>query len=197
MIPEWSSSPIFSQFLPPRNEGQADPLLAKDFGPVALQDPSEGVRVKVWTARLEEGVLWIGADDVSETILFTRSVDVDPVNKIDLTFNQNGDPFIAFEQSGQIYIYWHDPLEGDNTFRHIAPGEDPFCHLDERRPEFSGISDIILVYKSGGVLYWAEQRDRFTVSREPPQPSSTEFRISGLGMQTNNRMGISVRVPEE
>lgn len=137
------------------------------IGGVALNNPFEGLDVRVWRAWLDKdtGDVWLGSQEdpvIPDVLMFTQPGTTD----ISLSFDQNMNPTISFLQSGVAKIWWFDTFVGAMAFTSIGPGNGvPKCTLDDRRLSMSGTSDIILGYTRGGSLYFRQQRDRFLIER--------------------------------
>lgn len=138
-------------------------LIDYEMGGIALQDPSQGLRFKLWTVRYNQstGDVLLSAPAVPESVAFNRP----NVTELSLSFDQNMNPFIAFVQAGAARFWWYDPIVSGQVFEEslIASGITPRCTLDDKRPTQTGNSDIILAYVRAGSLYFRQQRDRYTV----------------------------------
>lgn len=187
MLPSdsWSSQPVVEDFIAPRGETQADPLRAFDNGPLGIGNTIIGLLAARWVA-------WVDGNEVrlsktngnDEQVLFSEA----GITKIDLTFNQNGQPFIAFSVGENIKTWGFDSLVGDYAVNAITTGAQPFCHLDDRRKSQSGSSDIILLYERDGSIYYRQQRDRFLDEYPTPHTNVGPVTIEAFGMGTNNRL---------
>lgn len=149
------------------NPWSNDPKVSHHFGPVRIQDPSEGLLVKLWTLRVEGGSAILSAQGAEPTVEFTRRESIDNVS---LSFDQNGRPCICFEEAGSgPYLYWFDPVPNEPTFMPIPGGAStPRITLDDARAFNVGGSDVILAYVREGLLRYRRQRDRFAVEVTPP-----------------------------
>jgi hypothetical protein len=190
MIPEerLSTRPVPAAFYPPDDTDPPGALWDMEMGGVALNDPSEGLRVKVWTLRADgkTGAIYLSAADVGETLLFSAS----GVQEISLAFDQNMRPFVAFVQKGKAKFRWYDTLLGENVITDLDPlDRTPRCCMDDKRPyqTASGANDIILAYVRGTSLYYRQQRERYETERlltdTIPAP-----RLIKVGMAVNNRL---------
>lgn len=191
MIPgeRFSTDPVRGQLL---NPWSRDRKISYHWGPVQVQDPSQGLLVKVWTLRAEGAEAVLSAPGSPTVTVFTRSVDIDNVN---LAFDQNGRPCVCFEEegSGDSYLYWFDPVPNEPTFMAI-PGDasSPRITLDDARVFNGANSDVILGYVRDGLVRYRQQRDRFTVEYTPPiGPGGSPASASGLrhiSMNSNLRL---------
>lgn len=166
MLPQehLSSSPVRGSWINPYT-GQLG--VSQHWGPIALQDPSQGMLVRLWTARADGAHVLIAAEGVTETELFTHSA---AVKTLSLTFNQNGDAnLIVIDADGATWLRWYDPaLPGMTTTALPADHTHPRLTFDDARQFNVGASDVILSYVRDGVLRYRLQRERFTVEHTPP-----------------------------
>lgn len=141
--------------------------VSRHWGPVALNDASQGLRVRLWQARAEGANLLIGAPGVPEFVWYTHD---HPVLEISLAFNQNGDPHVAFvDTEGAPYLRWYDPIEEDEVTTALAAGTvNPRVTYDDSRPFNIANSDVVLGYVRDGLLRYRLQRDRFEDEYTPP-----------------------------
>ena len=101
MLPnnQWASQAVVDGIIAPRDKAKVNPTTSSDNGPIALNNPSRGLMAKIWTASYNSITGAIKLQD--GTSLFT---DVN-LKELSLTFNQNGDPFIAFRSGTRIKIW--------------------------------------------------------------------------------------------
>jgi hypothetical protein len=161
MIPlqRLSSVPVPAEFLEP-DDLETSSLVDYEFGGVALNDASQGLRVRTWRLRLVGNDIRINADNVPEVTLFTRN----GITELSLAFDQNMRPYVAFVQNGQAILRWYDTLAQQQVFLDLDPATvTPRLCLDDKRPLQVGGSDVILAYVLNGNLYFRAQRDRFEV----------------------------------
>lgn len=165
MFPQpWlSSSPVRGQLLNPWSRQETVSL---HWGPVAVQDPSEGLLVRLWTARAMGGDILLSAPGVAETLAYTHTNDI---LELSLAWNQNGDPHFAFvDTNGDAYLRWYDPtLPGMTTTLLESDVVNPRIAFDDVRQFNIGNSDVVLAYIRAGLLRYRLQRDRFTVEYTP------------------------------
>lgn len=162
MIPQnvLSTTTIYGQLL--LEDPQPHRNVSREWGGVALQDPSQGTMVKVWTCTVIGDNIVVYADDVPETVLFTAP----GTTEASLAFDQNMRPFVAFVQAGQAKYYWYDSLIEDTVITNLPTGStSPRATLDDHRQLELNTSDIIMVYIRDGNLYFRMQRDRYLVER--------------------------------
>lgn len=160
MIPggHLSTRPIAGRIIHPAS---GDPAVSHHFGPVALNDPSQGLFVQMWTGRAVENEIRLSAPNHPESVLLSRGANV---TEASIAFDQNGQPYAAFvESSGDAFLYWYDTQEEQLKVTPIAGAVNPRITLDDARAPMNDINDIILAYVRDGLLRYRQQRDRFGV----------------------------------
>lgn len=163
MIPEGrlSSTPVPAPFVD--SFETSSPLVAIEYGGIALNDAKEGIRVKPWTLRYDKssGDLLLSADGVATVALFNRP----DITEVSFAFDRNMQPFVAFVQSGQAKLWFYDDQVPGFIFweTELGSAKNPRCTHDDKRITQSGVSDIVLAYVRNGQLYYRQQRDRYAV----------------------------------
>lgn len=166
-------------------------LIDYELGGIALNDPTQGLRVQTWTAVYDSGTsdLTLSAPSAGSTVLWNRP----GITEISLAFDQNMNPFVAYVQSGQAKYYWWDTnLPGFTTTNLPVGSVTPRCCLDDKRETQTAASDTILAYVLGTALYMRRQRDRFTIDYLQVDPFQDEFgnpgKLRKVGMNHVNRL---------
>src|SRR5690606_21444417 len=141
-----------------------DKLQDWELAGVALNDPSQGLMVKVWhlqatkRAGSDDVDVIVSAPGVAPTLLFTAP----GITEVALAFDQNMNPFVAYHQGSDAKIYWYDPTIPGMTHTTLPSGIRTMrCTMDERRSAFVADSDIVLSYIRAGNLCVRYQRDRY------------------------------------
>lgn len=134
-------------------------------GPIALQDPSQGLMYQRWVARLIGENVLLSARNTPEFVLFTAP-DMD---EFSFTFDQNARQVVAYVQAGVAKLYWFDSAEGGYvTTTFGANYLNPRVTLDDKRflaTRGYQTNDVIFAYIRNKNLYYRQQRDRFTIER--------------------------------
>lgn len=140
---------------------------SRHWGPVAVQDPSQGLLVRLWQARAVGTEILLSAPGVAEVVGYTHTHEI---MEVSLAFNQNGDPYYSFvDELGDAYLRWYNgSLPGMVTTLLAAGTINPRTTLDDARPFNVSDSDVILGYVRGGVLRYRQQRDNFSIEYTPP-----------------------------
>lgn len=158
-----SSIPVVEHFYSP-DDLETEYLLDYEQGPVALNDPSEGLQYQSWTLRYytDTGDFVIEAPNTAPTIIH----NVAGVTQLSLAFDQNGNPFIAYVANDVAKYHWFDPaIPGDTDTNLPANSLTPRCCTDDKRylAAEAAVSDVILMYVLNDNLYARWERDRYTV----------------------------------
>lgn len=159
-----SSKAIFANFLDPQ-KGPRDFLVAYEMGGVALSDPSQGLLAKLWTLKviLLEDVQYVqvSAAGVPPTTLFTS---IEGITEADLAFDQNMKPVVAYVEAGKAKLRWYDAtIPGISTLILPTGSSSPRCTLDDKRPNQTTKSDVLVFYMRGGNVCRVQQRDRYAI----------------------------------
>jgi hypothetical protein len=167
-------------------------LIDYELGGTDLNDPTGGLRVKVWTLRYYPGSgdMVISAPDVSPVILFNRA----GITEISLAFDKNMDPFVAFVEAGQAKFWWFDTQAGMTVFTNLPAGSltPRACH-DDKRPREDAFSDVILCYVLDGRLERRQERGRYAspvILDNPFLHPTLELPavLKRIGMNEHNRL---------
>lgn len=143
-----------------------DKFIDWEMGGIALNDPSQGLRVQLWTFKLVvdeltgDSTVSVEAPSVPKVTLFS-GVDV---GEIAGAFDQNMNPVVAYMASGSPMLWWWDPTASAMVHTSLPAGcYDLRVSLDDKRRFNVAKSDVILSYVRGGSLYYRYQRDRYLV----------------------------------
>lgn len=191
MIPgeRLSSLLVAGPWLVPDNL-ETSPLEVYERGSIGLNDPSAGLRYQDWRLRLVGSDVLISADNWPDTLLFSRA----GITELDLAFDQNMNPFVAFVEAGQAKFWWFDTDVSQTVFSNLpANSLTPRCCLDDKRETQTSFSDIILCYALNGNLYYRQQRNRFTIQKLLQSPfvnpqTGGPGTLIKVGMNEHNRL---------
>lgn len=173
-------------FLAPDDLGRPTRTVDYERGGVALSDPSLGLDVKTWRARLVGDQVRISAEPYdTETVYLEAS----GITELSLAFDQNMRPMVAFMQGGAAKLNWYDSLAGEVVTTTLAAGtRSPYLALDDKRDGQSGSSDVILAYILGNRLCTRQQRDRFTIETTRKWFVGNAVSIKRMGMNAGLRL---------
>lgn len=186
MLPENRASviPIAGLFQAPDDQ-RTSPLIDQELGGVALNDPSQGLRLQTWTLSYQNNVdIVLRPQFGSPTVLFSAS----EVSEVALTFDQNMRPIVAYRQEGDLFLRWWDSLASAFTVTNFGEGLSPRLALDDKRESQRGDSDVIFAYIKGSSLCYRQQRDRYETERVLRAGLDAATRIKAIGMTRNWRL---------
>lgn len=136
-------------------------LTGYELGGVALQDPSQGLMVQLWTLQYQNGGFYVTAPNLSGWIhLFDDSL----VTECDLAFDQNMFPFVCYLSAGVMKYFWYDPVSAQFEIVSVGMGyRTPRCTLDDKREFDISNSDVHLSYINLNLNALCDrlQRDRY------------------------------------
>jgi hypothetical protein len=170
MIKGWrlSTTPVPDAFTGGRSLTTSDPTEDWETGGVNHDDPSQGLRVKIWHGWIEDNkYIFIESSDVAPLLVYTGA----NITEVSITFDQNMRYAFAFVEDGIAKLNWYDTtIPGRTTL--VFDSEElagqilhPKITMDDKRGMAEGGNDILYAYLRGGELYYRQQRDRFVVER--------------------------------
>ena len=172
-----SSVPLPSSFLAPKDVVK-QPLIDLFLGGVDINNASQGLQSKVWTAGYISAAVLFSAQGVGPYTIIT----VPGITWLTATVDQLMNPFIAYQTSAGTFFRWFDTVASSFVTTQLPAGAVlPYCMLDDPRPLEASSSDIILAYVNGGNLYFRAQRERF----------GTEHLLGNIGTQVFTQMGMN------
>lgn len=202
MIPdnELSSSAVISGFSFPVKE-PGDELVDWELAGVYLNDPSQGLAVKLWRvdavrnndSGLIDVVLTAPGEvepGVPSVVLFSGA----DITEVALTFDQNMNPFVAYQQGADAKLYWYDPTVPGMTHTTLPAGIRTMrCTLDDKRGVATSGSDIVLSYVRAGNLCVRYQRERFTVEYVLRAGVGADAQLVSMAMNNGARLQWRMR----
>ena len=96
-------------------------------------------------------------------------------------------PVVSFVDGSGAWYWWYSPLAQDVEFVAMDQGvTSPRVCIDDRRPEFTGSSDVVLGYILNDRLKYRLQRDRYGVEYDvAPAPCGV---LTKIGMSVGMRL---------
>lgn len=166
MIPfdRLSPTPVRGRFL---NPWTGEPSVSQHWGPVAVQDPSRGLLVQLWTARADDRAVLLSAPSVAESVFFVHAAEI---KALTLAFDQSGNVALAItDELGASYLRWWDArVPGMTTLQLPVDAIMAMVTLDDARRLNASGADVVLTYLRGGLLRYRLQREHFGVEHTPP-----------------------------
>lgn len=106
------------------------------------------------------GYIYVTAPTVPKTLLFSGL----GITAIDLAFDQNMNPFVAYKQLGLWKFWWWDPTILSMVHTPLPDDRDLRCCLDDHHDFAVAFSDIVLAYvNASDELCVRYQRDRYSI----------------------------------
>lgn len=178
--------------LSPDSLGRQARIIDYERGGIALNDPSQGLDVQDWQARLVGNEIRVSpAPYTTETVVVTEA----GITELSLAFDQNMAPNIAYMALGQAKLYWYDTTLGAQTTTILdADVRSPFLTLDDKRPFATtiGSNDVLLFYIRSNRLCYREQRDRYNNEVTLAWFEGSAVTISKAGMNSANAMQVEL-----
>lgn len=173
---------VTTPFIYPRSKSY--PLTESwDNGGVALSDPSQDLTKYVWQAWTDGTTITVKRDDLDTYHVVLMDSNI---TEIDLTFDQNMRPCIAYVANGISKLYWYDTQQAKQVIDEYPSITNPRVSLDDKRRFNVANSDIIFAYQKGDQLCYRVQRERFTVERVLATNSKRRI-LWRIGMGRKNR----------
>ena len=156
-----------------------------ELGGVAINDGSQGREVRVWRARISDDGTQVLVEPEDESIAPLVFVTDAGITECSLAFDSNMQPTVAYVAAGLVKLRWFSTIAGTFTTTSYAGASSPrVCTDDKRLAQFTA-SDVIFAYVRDGVLYWRQQRDRYTVER---QVGPALYPLRRVGMNAERRL---------
>ena len=182
---------LVSRFQTPDNRVDSEELQDWEYGGIAIQNPSKGLRYQIWTG------YWNPADSKAYLVpqdgegipveIFTES----NVVEFAFSFDQNMRWCAATRDSSNgMKFRWYDAaVEAYVTSTYSGIYSVRLCHDDSRDIQVNlGTSDVILTYISSGQVCWRLQRDRYLTQYTAPGSYPNSHRITNFGMNSTGRL---------
>lgn len=173
---------VTTAFIYPRSKNYM-PIESWDLGGVALSDPSEDSTKYVWQAWTDGTTITVKRSDLDTYHVVLMDSNI---TEIDLTFDQNMRPCIAYVANGISKLYWYDTQQAKQVIDEYPLITNPRVSLDDKRRFNVANSDIIFAYQKGDTLCYRVQRERFSLERVLATNSKRRI-LWRIGMGRNNR----------
>lgn len=183
----FSPTPVPGEFLAPDDRVRPSLLVDYEMGGVALGDPSQGLQVQVWEARVDSGMIQVRPEGVGG---WTDVVSDTGISEIALAFDQNMRPTVAYVASGVAKMRWFDAVAAAYVISTFAGATSPVVTMDDKRPAQIGLNDIVLFYLRGGRVYYRVQRERFINEYDLAAVPENVSRIKRWGMTDQLRVQL-------
>lgn len=186
MIPggttNFTAAPVQATFLSPLDRPYQS-LTYSCMGGPALNDGSQGRRVKEWIATYASGV--ISVKPIDGPIAYTHAV-AEAVKTICLAFDNNMNPNLCWQTvDGKSILYYYNTTTSSYSTLTVSGTTSCRVSVDDGRLTTVGNSDVIFAYTTGTQLKYRQQRDRYLTEYVV---GNTTKRLIRLGMSSGNRL---------
>lgn len=180
--PYLETDKLLTPFLYPRSKNY--PLTESwDNGGVNLSDPSEPLTKYIWKAWTDGTSIKVKRDDLDDYHVVLIDTNI---TEVDLTFDQNMKPCIAYVADGISKLYWYDAQQAKQVISEYPDIRNPRVSLDDKRRFNVANSDIIFAYQKGDMLCYRIQRERYSVEHVL-ETNPKKRLLWRIGMGYNNR----------
>lgn len=157
-----SATPVPSAFVGSGDQPMQSRTFDYEDGPIALQDPTQGLATQQWRAYIQGSGVFVEADNTPAFQILPNTAN--SITDISIAFNQNADLHYVFVDAEVCKLWFYNTLTSAFELKTIPEARTPKITLDDKRPSQSGRSDIILSYiKNDNKLYFRKQRERFEI----------------------------------
>lgn len=178
-----STSSIYAAFFVPN---RIDQLIDYEWGGIDLYDSSQGLKVKLWTAYYENGMIKAKTDNVVHDL-----ISISDVSALSIAFDLNMQPILSYVVNDEVFLWWYDTAVAQHVTSNFGSSIiTPQLSLDERRELNSASADVIFAYIKQGRLCIRLQRDRYQIEYELGAGQA----LIQIGMMTNNRFGFATKI---
>lgn len=182
-----TDEPPPSVFLEPDDRVRSTLLVDYELGGVALGDPSQGLQVQAWEARVSGDVVQVRPDGAGG---WTDVFSATGITEVALAFDQNMRPTVAFVADGVAKLRWFDAVAAAYVVSTFPEATSPVVTLDDKRAMQIGLNDVLLFYLRGGRVYHRLQRERYLIERDMAAVPEGMTRITRWGMTEANRVQL-------
>lgn len=177
---ELTETAVAADIMVPYNRVKT-PLADYARGGVALLDASRGLNVKNWVCEVQNGGVFLSADNVQPFRIET--IRGEPT-WISFAFDQNMHYNLAYKlEDGEAYHYWYDVDSRQYITMALGKVNTPFLRLDDVRIYPSFHNDILLSYIKERTLYARLQRDRYAVEYKLAEDVGQRISRCGMNMR--------------
>lgn len=182
-----SPLPAASAFLEPDDRVRTSLLVDYEMGGADIGDPSQGLQVKAWEARVSAGTIQVRPDGSGA---WTNVVSDTGITEIALAFDQNMRPTVAYVAGGAAKLYWYDAVTAAYVTTTYAGASSPVVTMDDKRDMQVGLNDVLLFYLHSGRVKHRRQRDRYTIEYDLADVPLGKTRITRWGFTAGKRIQL-------
>lgn len=185
---------VENDFLDPDSIIRATRTIDYEKGGVALNNPSQGLRVKNWVLELvgNDVTLYPQDDALDVNTLFSEA----GITEVSLAFDQNMQPVVGYIAGGVAKLRWFNAGTSAYVTTVVSTSAiSIFLTLDDKRKAATegNLNDVLVFYATDSNLYYRQQRDLYATERNPYTFSGTNTTfIRRAGFLSGYRVGVEM-----
>lgn len=171
-------------------------LIDYETGGIGLNDPSAGLEYQIWTGEvLNLREIYISAPNTPRTLIYANGYEI---TELSISFDQNMHPFAAFVDRSFCRLFYYDSVNGANAVMSLPAGSrNPRLTMDDKRPEASGINDVLLFYMRDTTLLYRIQRERFQIEHVVATNISGDLLRVGMSDKSRIQFDFGTRMSQD
>lgn len=182
----FTAIPVHSQFMAPASDAY-QALTMRATGGTAIGNGAAGREIQLWSVKYEGTN--INVYDAAGVLSFTLVVS--GATSVCLAFDSNMAVTICYTKSDGSYLYFFNSQSGQFETLFLAGADTCRVAVDKASLFFNTNSDVLFVYSKAGVLYWRQQRDRYTIERTVGAVTGGQS-LRRVGPNVENRLQIEM-----
>ncbi|CAK25977.1 putative structural protein [Pseudomonas phage LKD16] len=182
-----------SKFVGARARRDISDVLDFCDGGVAIQDPSEGLFVRVWRTMLRNDGTYLGWEDGTNEVRIGDGIDAG-ISTISLDFDSNMNyvfVFVRADKTGALSYF--NVQQGRRIIVELGQVDYAKVALDDKRPGATAWAQVIVPYTRGGNMYVRTQNENYTQEHLEVDTGKVFRPLVKCGMGTNLRFQVQFR----
>ncbi|AKF13962.1 hypothetical protein [Pseudomonas phage DL62] len=182
-----------SKFVGARARRDISDVLDFCDGGVAIQDPSEGLFVRVWRTMLRNDGTYLGWEDGTNEVRIGDGIDAG-ISTISLDFDSNMNyvfVFVRADKTGALSYF--NVQQGRRIVVELGQVDYAKVALDDKRPGATAWAQVIVPYTRGGNMYVRTQNENYTQEHLEVDTGKVFRPLVKCGMGTNLRFQVQFR----
>lgn len=182
-----------SKFVGARARRDISDVLDFCDGGVAIQDPSEGLFVRVWRTMLRNDGTYLGWEDGTHEVRIGDGIDAG-ISTISLDFDSNMNyvfVFVRADKTGALSYF--NVQQGRRIVVELGQVDYAKVALDDKRPGATAWAQVIVPYTRGGNMYVRTQNENYTQEHLEVGTGKVFRPLVKCGMGTNLRFQVQFR----
>lgn len=182
-----------SKFVGARARRDISDVLDFCDGGVAIQDPSEGLFVRVWRTMLRNDGTYLGWEDGTNEVRIGDGIDAG-ISTISLDFDSNMNyvfVFVRADKTGALSYF--NVQRGRRIVVELGQVDYAKVALDDKRPGATAWAQVIVPYTRGGNMYVRTQNENYTQEHLEVDTGKVFRPLVKCGMGTNLRFQVQFR----